>query len=1069
MRPHRLAFSALGPYPGEVVIDFDQLRADGLFLIWGPTGGGKTFLLDALCFALFGEVPGERHHDTLRSDYASPDASPWAELEFTCGADADGGCWRIQRTPRHERAKRRGSGTTSIAARATLERRDADEWRAVAQKIPDVNAEVMRLLGLTASQFQQVVLLPQGRFEKVLQSRTDEREHLLRTLFDTDMFASISSWLDDEARQRNDAVIGLDRDLGDLRDKAAERWQSVHSDQVGDAPPSAIADAPKIAADDSDRNAHGDAEDQGDADAADDDADDDVSNAAGESADAAVENADTADGSWPADQADLDDLVERAGLRARRAADAATHEQDRLEEARNVNDAVQRDAERWDRRAALRQCRDQLAEAEAGIEVDRTTLNRAIAAEHLRQQLHDEADAREQLDVRLSEVSERYEVLHSRWGEAPSLPAGWELPPADDPQLPDGLALVATALAQHRDKVAALIEDAATAAERESDAIAERQAAADQTTRSDEFNAAAAEHERQCNEAAGALRDARSAAEQVFQLEDAAIQANDRAEAAAELRTLRPAQKTAEEALHGAKETKQARREAWLDLRERYLNGIAAELAGELNENQPCPVCGSTDHPNRAQPDDDSVGFEEVESAEAEVEAAAEAEDTAREALRSVSERVAVLTGRAGAAASDPGAAQEAAESAAAARDAALGLASQVPKVEEVLGAHADAAAEAKENAQQADLEATAASERARAAQNDADALRKRIEDSIGHVDPAAVISKISDVDAALSEVRSAAQHRERASTQHATQATALSKQLESSTFSTPDDARSALLDDGERSRLTSEIQRHDQATHDTQRDLSAEDLQELPDARPDTDAAQDALGAASETASIAAAHHTRAADAHEAISDWADQHRRTAAEHVRARAEADLWTTVADRCGGRTTPRVSLQRWVLSAYLEQICERANKRLSEMTGGRYRLGVHRDQERHGAKGGLGLRVHDAYTGAEREVSTLSGGETFQASLALALGVADVVTARTGGVRLDVLFVDEGFGTLDSEALQLAMDELDRLREGGRAVGLISHVAELRERIRTGIEVRPAGNGSEISVGAFPEV
>ena len=163
-----------------------------------------------------------------------------------------------------------------------------------------------------------------------------------------------------------------------------------------------------------------------------------------------------------------------------------------------------------------------------------------------------------------------------------------------------------------------------------------------------------------------------------------------------------------------------------------------------------------------------------------------------------------------------------------------------------------------------------------------------------------------------------------------------------------------------------------------------------------------------------------------------------------------------------------SLQRWVLSAYLEQICEFANRRLSSMTGGRYRLSVHRESERRGAQAGLGLRVHDTFTGAEREVSTLSGGETFQASLSLALGVADVVTQRRGGVHLDVLFVDEGFGTLDSEALQLAMDELDRLREGGRAVGLISHVSELRERIHTGIHVHPTDQGSAISVGAISE-
>jgi len=163
------------------------------------------------------------------------------------------------------------------------------------------------------------------------------------------------------------------------------------------------------------------------------------------------------------------------------------------------------------------------------------------------------------------------------------------------------------------------------------------------------------------------------------------------------------------------------------------------------------------------------------------------------------------------------------------------------------------------------------------------------------------------------------------------------------------------------------------------------------------------------------------------------------------------------------------MQRWVLSAHLEEICVYANLRLGSMTGGRYRLSVHRGREWHNAKAGLGLRVHDTHTGSQREVSTLSGGETFQAALSLALGVADAVTAHSGGVHLEVLFVDEGFGTLDSEALQLAMDELDRLREGGRTVGLISHVSELRERIRTGIEVQPTDSGSDISVGAVPRV
>ncbi|MGB5136364.1 MAG: SbcC/MukB-like Walker B domain-containing protein, partial [Prochlorococcaceae cyanobacterium] len=189
----------------------------------------------------------------------------------------------------------------------------------------------------------------------------------------------------------------------------------------------------------------------------------------------------------------------------------------------------------------------------------------------------------------------------------------------------------------------------------------------------------------------------------------------------------------------------------------------------------------------------------------------------------------------------------------------------------------------------------------------------------------------------------------------------------------------------------------------------------------------------------------------------------------AQAQGRADRLAAVAGRCLGRSHPHISLQRWVLSAYLEEICGHANQRLALMTSGRYQLKLSDDSDqRKGSKAGLGLRVLDAYTGEEREVASLSGGETFQASLALALGVADTVQAHSGGVGLDALFIDEGFGSLDPDNLQLAMDELDRLREGGRMIGLISHVAVLRERIRGGIQVVAGERGSRVTVGPSGE-
>ncbi len=181
-------------------------------------------------------------------------------------------------------------------------------------------------------------------------------------------------------------------------------------------------------------------------------------------------------------------------------------------------------------------------------------------------------------------------------------------------------------------------------------------------------------------------------------------------------------------------------------------------------------------------------------------------------------------------------------------------------------------------------------------------------------------------------------------------------------------------------------------------------------------------------------------------------------------RARTEQVTALADLATGRGANRLKmrLQSFVLAARLEQVSEVASRRLQDMSGGRYTF-LHTDaQGRHGARGGLGLEVLDEYTGTRRPTKTLSGGESFMASLALALGLADVVTAESGGVQIDSLFVDEGFGTLDPQALDAVMNVLDELRRGGRTVGVISHVEELRTRITSRLEVVPGRNGSRLA-------
>jgi exonuclease SbcC len=175
----------------------------------------------------------------------------------------------------------------------------------------------------------------------------------------------------------------------------------------------------------------------------------------------------------------------------------------------------------------------------------------------------------------------------------------------------------------------------------------------------------------------------------------------------------------------------------------------------------------------------------------------------------------------------------------------------------------------------------------------------------------------------------------------------------------------------------------------------------------------------------------------------------------------------VAAVAKGDNPYRMSFQRFVLAALLDDVLSSASQRLHAMSKGRYRLQrVTREGGRR-RPGGLDLEVDDAYTGKTRAVTTLSGGEGFQAALALALGLADVVQAYAGGIRLDTMFIDEGFGSLDPEALELAIDTLVDLQASGRLIGVISHVPELRERIPFRLEVEAATVGSRARFAAAP--
>src|SRR6476661_6559432 len=245
MRPHRLRVTAFGAFGGTVEVSFEDLACSGLFLLHGETGAGKTTLLDAIGFALYGRVPGERGKARrLRSDHAASGTSTEIQLEATLG----GRRMRITRKPEQERAKLRGTGTTTEQARVLLEEQAGGSWRVVSTRVGEADAEIADLMGMSADQFFQVVLLPQGEFARFLHADAGDRAKLLQRLFGTDRFHAVEEWLArrrkataDEAREAEAGISGLVARVTQAADVPVPSGDTPPSGDTlpsGDTPPS---------------------------------------------------------------------------------------------------------------------------------------------------------------------------------------------------------------------------------------------------------------------------------------------------------------------------------------------------------------------------------------------------------------------------------------------------------------------------------------------------------------------------------------------------------------------------------------------------------------------------------------------------------------------------------------------------------------------------------------------------------------------------------------------------------------------------------------------------------------
>jgi exonuclease SbcC len=1015
MRPHQLEMQAFGPYAEAVTIPFDALSRDGLFLIHGSTGAGKTYLLDALCFALYGDVSGERSVKGLRSDHAPPQAIPQVALEFS----AAGARWRVERQAACEVAKSRGEGTTSKPARASLWRCQGEERQPVASGIAEVGREVGRLVGLDAAQFRQVILLPQGRFADVLRARPEERETLLKTLFDTALYQRATEWLSEQARQARDQLEQRQSQQRQTLSQIAEAWAPWQREWP--------------------------------------------------------QQLELIDGGPPeraAVQAAIEGLLRQAREQLSAAEAAFSGRQSALGDCRSQ-------LEQWQRRQLARLRLQALEQELPAIAALRQGVERAERAETVRTSLEAAAAAEQQLQQAASGCAEQLNEVRQQRDRAQQLPeavAQLDLKQCPEPRLLSGcLNLLATREREleHVLGLAREVDQARQAIQEVSRALREA------TDRSRQGEEKVAEQEQGRSALQERLQACRSARDGLAGLEQRARAAQSLTQTLQQRQQVQRQLGSAAGAALEAEARQQQARGHQLDLRERQLQGMAARLATGLQAGEACPVCGSLDHPQPAAAQADAVADQAMEAAERQLERASLALSQARTGQ---ARQQALLEGleaqlrqlgwgespETSPAQQAPAAAQaaEAAQAAQAALTKAQQEAKALPQLEQDVASVDLRLQRYRKRLEELREEGGSHRERLAQQQQHAATLQARLEQSLGgDHDPTTLLEQVQALRAGFESLAEAARLWSTAAAREAEARRRLDADLAAAHFADRRGLTEALAAAEQRQTWTTRLRQFELELQLQQKVLAEPALQQLPEPSPDLAGAEAALAASDAARRAALARFTRAEGACAAITDLLARHRQGENELAAELTHSDLVQGVAARCQGRSEPNISLQRWVLSAYLEEICGYANQRLGQMTAGRYELRLSdASGQRRGSQAGLGLRVLDAYTAEEREVSSLSGGETFQASLALALGVADTVQAHSGGVALDTLFIDEGFGSLDADSLQLAMDELDRLREGGRMIGLISHVGALRERIRCGLEVIASERGSRVVLG-----
>ena len=1090
---HNLEFEAFMAYPKRQEINFDTLNSAGVFLLNGPTGAGKTTILDAICYALYGETSSDRESAKLHSTYAAHSGTkPRVLLDVTL----HGKRLRIDRTPAYNKPITRGARKGQMreeSAKATLaelapgaDPADEKAWTPISSSVAEVNRTIAERTHLTKEQFLKVVLLPQGQFAQFLKSKPKERKELLKKMFPVEHYEQLFDALLEESKKAQQDVAQDENTQRGYLERARAEMLALQ----------ALLDAADPEAEGTDT--------EGSAVEGFVEAGEEPENLTAESVTAET----------------LDAWVAGGVERARETSTREKQEQQRLTDEADQNtrllaERAQLQAD-WREYEQLCERRTRLTERAEGHKAQSEELAQARAAAPLHAQytqVHAESQAlaaREQEhSACASAVEENGRALLAAlrdeetaedvtFPEETTFAALPDLEPAEqeaqlealldtlrvlqkkDAQLTDEEAAVAALLKQAN----ALEQDKARAEKTLSDLTA----AAEQLAEELAGYSTADEERTLAAHLVTEVQQKHDAAQQMQQKLDAASAAV--AEAEKQSKRTATAEQKAQEKWQASAQQALAATEEFKNLQVLRLAQASSLLARELKDGEPCAVCGSVEHPAPAQI---AEGEQLVERAD--LDAAKEREDKAHKQARTHE----LAKDRA------TKAHQEASEALAAARTqyetlAAQGecdveqTAAQLQQAQTRL-AQAQSRVTARDGvlakvervrvelqkAQEALHTIEGAAVEAQTRHRDAAA---RCEAAAAQLAPARAAVGFAQRVEAVEGYRAAHQRLARAvlllgqaRERHALAAAQAQRLLGESAFESAELVQAAVrtperVDALEQAVAAYELE-HARLLEGFGREAivavaaRAAAGEQAPDDLQGVRERVEQLRAAAHRLTLREGERESLLRSLQALrGEYAAFRAKTAQRYDRAQMLANLAAAARGDTLGGYEHQVDLVSYVLGAEFERILHSASLHLDRMSEGRYGM-VFSDHRAKGSRsgGGLNLEITDTWTGEPREASSLSGGESFLASLSLALGLAEVVQANNGGIELDTLFIDEGFGTLDAETLDMVMGTIESLRDSGRTIGLISHVEEMKNRIPAQIVVEKGQNGSSVRVNS----